>query len=198
MGQDPDELREAIEDTRRRMDDTVLALERKIDIRTRVRERVRSLDVRRAIPYIAAAVALTGGVVTAVVVLRVRGDAPPERLAVPVKRLPAPAKDRALPLARSADRLLARTADEIEERRRRAVASVSREIAEALAEEQDRRNPWWVRIARDAGGAAATTGATLMVRRMLTPGPRPATRQENEPWVTRTGSLERSRSSAGR
>jgi len=198
MGQDPDELREAIEDTRRRMDDTVLALERKIDIRTRVRERMRSMDIRHAIPYIVGAVAVTGGVITAVVMLRMRAGAPAERFAIPVKRLPPPAKDRALPLARSADRMLARAADQIDDRRQKAVASASREIAKALAEEQDRRNPWWVRIARDAGGAAATTGATLMVRRALTPQPQQTTREENQPWVTRTGSLERSKSSAAR
>jgi hypothetical protein len=180
------------------MDDTVLALERKIDVRARLREGVRGLDLRRAIPYIVGAVVVTGGVVTAVVMIRVRAGAPAERLAIPVKRLPAPAKDRALPLARSADRLLARTAEEIDERRRSAMASVSREIAKALAEEQDRRNPWWVRIARDTAGAAATTGATMMVRRMLSTKPQPSTREEIQPWVTRTESLERSKSSAAR
>jgi hypothetical protein len=188
MGQDPDELREAIEDTRRRMNDTVLELERRIDVRSRVREGLRRLDLRRATPYIAGAAAVTGGVVTAVMMLRVRAGGPAERLAVPVRRLPAPARDRALPLARSADRLLARTSDELAERRRRAVTSVSREIAKAIVEEQERRNPWWGRIARDAGGAAATTGATLLVRRMFAPTPQPSVREKKVPWVARTGS----------
>ena len=57
MGQDPDELREAIEGTRRRMDETVLALEQKIDIRSRVRNRIRRLEWRRTVPYAVGVVA---------------------------------------------------------------------------------------------------------------------------------------------
>ena len=194
MGQDPDELREAIEGTRRRMDDTVLALEQKIDIRSRVRDRVRRVEWRRMIPYAVGAVAVAGGMVTGAVVLKVRDGAPAERLASPVKRLPSPARDRALPLARGADRLLARTADGLAERRQRALQAASREIAKALAEEQDRRNRWWLRIARDAGGAAATTAATMTVRRMLAgppQSPQPYTAEEKESWVTRTASPAR-------
>jgi len=192
MGQDPDELREAIEGTRRRMDETVLALEQKIDIRSRVRNRIRRLEWRRTVPYAVGAVAVTGGVVTGVVALKVRAGAPAARLASPVRRLPSPARDRALPVARGADRLLARTAESISERRQRALQAMSREIAKALAEEQDRRNRWYLRVARDAGGAAATTAATLMVRRLLTPPPPPAySAEEKGPWVTRTASPAR-------
>ena len=96
MGQDPDELREAIEGTRRRMDETVLALEQKIDIRSRVRNRIRRLEWRRTVPYAVGVVAVTGGVVTGVVALKVRAGAPAARLASPVRRLPraVPAKER--------------------------------------------------------------------------------------------------------
>lgn len=193
MGQDPDELREAIEGTRRRMDETVLALEQKIDIRSRVRDRVRRIEWQRMIPYAVGAVAVTGGLVAGAVVLKVRAGAPAERLAAPVKRLPGPARDRAMPLARGADRLLARTAGGLIEQRQRALQAASREIAKALAEEQDRRNRWWLRAARDAGGAAATTAATMAVRRMLAPPPQPQphTAEEKEPWVTRTASPAR-------
>ena len=136
--------------------------------------------------------AVTGGVVTGVVALKVRAGAPAARLASPVRRLPSPARDRALPVARGADRLLARTAESISERRQRALQAMSREIAKALAEEQDRRNRWYLRVARDAGGAAATTAATLMVRRLLTPPPPPAySAEEKGPWVTRTASPAR-------
>jgi hypothetical protein len=199
MGQDPDELREAIEDTRRRMDDTVVALGRRIDVRSRVRERVRSIDWPRLVPYAAGAVATIGGAVTTIVVFRMRASAPPERLAVPVKRLPSPARDVTLPWARGADRMLARTGEAIgeavAERRDRALQTMSREIARALAEEQERRNPWWVRMARDTGGAAATTAATMMVRRMLS-----SRAQQGQPQQQRPAgpeSMERVRSFAG-
>ena len=62
---------------------------------------------------------------------------------------------------------------------------MSREIARSLAEEQDKRNPLWLRIARDASTAAATTGATLLVRRLLStpvqPPLRKADRTPGEP-----------------
>jgi len=99
-----------------------------------------------------------------------------------------PAIDAFDPAARE---LLARTAESISERRQRALQAMSREIAKALAEEQDRRNRWYLRVARDAGGAAATTAATLMVRRLLTPPPPPYSAEEKGPWVTRTASPAR-------
>jgi Protein of unknown function (DUF3618) len=189
MGQDPDELREAIEETRRRMDETVVALGHKVDVRSRARERVQEvrsrvsgLSWRRWLPVAAGGTALAGGAVVTVVVLRARGGGPPERLAAPARRLPKPAKDVVLPAARRADRLLAQTAEGLSERRQRAVQAMSREIARALAEEQGARNPLWLRILRDAGTAAATTAATLLVRRLLsTPAQPPLRKAEATP-----------------
>jgi hypothetical protein len=189
MGEDPDELREAIEETRRRMDETVVALGHKVDVRSRARERVAGvrerlsrLGWRRWVPYAAGAVVVTGGAVAGVVVLRARSAGPPERLAIPARRLPRSAREVALPVAQGADRLLARTGRELVERRQRAVRATSREIARALAEEQEKRNPLWLRIARDASTAAATTGATLLVRRLLsTPVQAPLRRADPTP-----------------
>lgn len=189
MGEDPDQLRAAIEDTRRRMDRTVVALEEKLDVRSRARERIEEvrrrvtgMDWRRWLPLAAGAAAVVGGAVAAVVVVRLRGGQPPERLAVPARRLPKPAQDVVLPAARRADRLLAQTAGEIGERRQRAVQAMSREIARALAGEQERRNPLWLRVVRDAGTAAATTAATLTVRRLLsTPAQPPLRKAEAAP-----------------
>ncbi|MEA2671367.1 MAG: hypothetical protein QOG45_1587, partial [Chloroflexota bacterium] len=72
MGEDPDELREAIEETRRRMDETVVALGQKVDVKaqarakvTEVRERVTSIGWRRWVPYAAGAAAVAGGAVAA-------------------------------------------------------------------------------------------------------------------------------------
>jgi hypothetical protein len=188
MGEDPDELREAIEETRRRMDETVVALGHKVDVRSRARERVAGvrerlsrLGWRRWVPYAAGAVAVTGGAVAGVV-LRARSAGPPERLAITARRLPRSAREVALPVAQGADRLLARTGQELVERRQRAVRATSREIARALAEEQEKRNPLWLRIARDASTAAATTGATLLVRRLLsTPVQAPLRRADPTP-----------------
>jgi Protein of unknown function (DUF3618) len=184
MGEDPDQLRAAIEDTRRRMDRTVVALEEKLDVRSRARERiteirgrVAGMDWRRWVPVAAGAAAVAGGAVAAVVVVRLRRGQPPERLAVPARRLPKPAQDVVLPAARRADRLLAQTAEGIGERRQRAVQALSREIARALAEEQEGRNPLWLRIVRDAGTAAATTAATLTVRRLLSTPAQPPLRK---------------------
>jgi cell division septum initiation protein DivIVA len=174
MGEDPDELREAIEETRRRMDETVVALGQKVDVKSQarakvaeVRERVTSLGWRRWVPYAAGAAAVTGGAVAAVVMLKVRSARPPERLAVPARRLPKPAQEVVLPVARRADRLLAQTTHELGEKRQRATQAMAREIARGLAEEQEKHNPLWRRILRDASTAAATTGATLLVRRAL-------------------------------
>lgn len=185
MGQEPAELREAIEETRRQMDDTVVALGYKVDVPSRAKERIGEvrarvvrMDWRRLVPYAAGAAAVAGGAVTAVVALKVRASRPPERLAIPARRLPEPARNRVLPLARRADRLLARTVDEVDGRRRHAVQAVSREIASALADEQAKRNPAWLGIVRDVGTSAATTAATLLVRRALSapkePRPQPA------------------------
>src|SRR5580704_6718007 len=106
MGDDPDELREAIEETRRRMDETVVALGPMVDVKAQararvaeVRERVTSLGWRRWVPYAAGAVAVAGGAVAAVVVLKARAGRPPERLAVPARRLPKAAQDVVLPVA---------------------------------------------------------------------------------------------------
>ena len=187
MGEDPDELREAIEETRRRMDETVVALGHKVDVRSRARERVAEVRRRvgRWVPYAVGAAVVTGGAVATAVVLRARSSGPPERLATPARRLPRTARDVALPLARRADRVLAQTGQELGEKRQRAVRTMSREIARSLAEEQDKRNPLWLRIARDASTAAATTGATLLVRRLLStpvqPPLRKADRTPGEP-----------------
>ncbi len=136
------------------------------------------MDWRRLVPYATGAAALAGGAVTTVVVLKVRAGRPPERLAIPARRLPDPARSTVLPFARHADRLLARAAEGVDERRRQALQAVSREIATALADEQAKRNPTWIRILRDAGTSAATTAATLLVRRVLSapkePRPRAA------------------------
>jgi Protein of unknown function (DUF3618) len=184
MGEDPDQLREAIEDTRRRMDRTVVALGEKMDVRSRARERVAelrgrvsSVDWRRWLPVAAGAAAVTGGAVAAVVVVRRRSGGPPERLALPARKLPKQAQEVVLPAAKRADRMLARTAEGIGERRQRAVQAMSREIARALADEQGKRNPLWLRIARDAGTAAATTAATLTVRRLLSTPVQPPLRK---------------------
>jgi hypothetical protein len=186
MGEDPDQLREAIEETRRRMDDTVVALGHKVDVRSQarakvaeVRERVATLEWRRWIPYAAGAAVATGGAVTALIVVKARSGGPPQRLAGPARRLPEPARDRVLPVARRADRLIARTAGELGARRERMVRTAAREIARELAEQQERRNPIWARAGRDAATAAATTAATLLVRRALsTPVPPPVRKAE--------------------
>jgi Protein of unknown function (DUF3618) len=184
MGEDPDQLRAAIDDTRRRMDRTVVALGERLDVRSRARERVEEIrgrvagmDWRRWLPVAAGAAAVVGGAVAAVMVVRRRGGRPPERLSVPARRLPKPAQEVVLPAARRADRMLAQTAGEIGERRQRAVQAMSREIARALAEEQGRRNPLWLRVVRDAGTAAATTAATLTVRRLLSTPAQPPLRE---------------------
>jgi hypothetical protein len=185
-------LAAAIEETRRRMDETVVALGHKVDVRSRarervaeVRERVSRLGWRRWVRYAAGAAVVTGGAVATGVVLRGRSSGPPERLATPARRLPRSAREVALPLAQGADRLLARTGQELGEKRQQAVRTMSREIAKALAEEQEKRNPLWLRIARDASTAAATTGATLLVRRLLSapvqPPLRSADRTPGEP-----------------
>jgi hypothetical protein len=189
MGQDPDEIREAIEDTRGRMDRTVVALGKKVDLRPRVKERVTELRTRvlsagwrRWLPYAAGAVALTGGAVATGMMLRARTGGPPERLAPPARRLPKPAQDVVLPAARRADRWIEQTGKELGRRRQRAVEVMSGEIARALAKEQQKRNPLWLRIGRDASTAAATTAATLLVRRLLsTPAQPPLRKAEATP-----------------
>ncbi len=184
MGEDPDELREAIEETRRRMDETVLALGQKVDLKAQararvaeVRERVSQVGWRRLVPVAAGAVALTGGAVAAVVALKARSARPAERLALPAKRLPRAAQDVVLPVAVRADRLLAHTTHELGERRQRAMQAMAREIARELAEQQEKHSPLWKRIVRDAGTAAATTGATLLVRRALSSPVQPPLRK---------------------
>ncbi|HEY2702459.1 MAG TPA: DUF3618 domain-containing protein [Candidatus Dormibacteraeota bacterium] len=184
MGEDPDELREAIEETRRRMDETVVALGQKVDVKAQarakvaaVRERVTTGGWRRLVPYAAGAVAVTGGAVAAVVVLRSRSGRPPERLALPARRLPKPAQQVVLPVAVRADRLLAQTTQELGEKRQRATQAMAREIARELAAQQEKHSPLWKRIVRDAGTAAATTGATLLVRRALSSPAQPPLRK---------------------
>ncbi|MDB5114478.1 MAG: hypothetical protein JWL78_1548, partial [Chloroflexi bacterium] len=126
MGDDPDELREAIEETRRRMDETVVALGQKVDVKAQarakvdeVRERVTSIGWRRWVPFAAGAAAVAGGAVAAVVMLKARSARPPERLAVPARRLPKSAQGMVLPVAHRADRLLAQTTHELGEKRQR-------------------------------------------------------------------------------
>ncbi len=184
MGEDPDDLREAIEETRRRMDETVLALGQKVDVKAQararvaeVRERVSAVGWKRLVPYAAGALAVTGGAVAAVVALKSRSARPPERLALPARRLPKRAKDVVMPVAVQADRLLAQTAHGLGEQRQRAMQSMAREIARELAAQQEEHNPLWKRIVRDAGTAAATTGATLLVRRALSSPAQPPLRK---------------------
>ena len=189
MGQDPVAIREAIEETRSRLGDTVEALSYKTDIKSRTREtavelkreaqtsvatlgqtaRAR-LGERRMQIWLAsagaAAVATTVGIVFGGRSLAERRR---DRLARPARKLPREARQVVLPAAKSADRWLANTTnsvrDTFQEKREGAVRGISEEIARALAEEQQRRNPFWRKAARDAASAAATTAVTLAVRR---------------------------------
>ena len=189
MGQDPVAIREAIEETRLRLGDTVEALSYKTDIKSRAQEtavelkhkaqtsavtlgqtvrarlRERRVQIGLALAGSTAVAAAVGVVCGGRALAERRGD----RLARPARKLPEGARRAVLPAAKTADRWLADTTKDLrhtfQERRTGAVRGISEEIARALAEEQQRRNPFWRKAARDAASAAATTAATLAVRR---------------------------------
>lgn len=190
MGEDPLAIRQEIEDTRVRMGETVEALAYKTDVRSRAQDAVVQLRGRAAASadatrrrlgdratLIAAAAtvaaALTAGIAT-VLMGRSIAERRHEHLARPAKRLPEQLRRVAVPAARQVDHALVGAvdslqgaADSLQQTRQRALRSVSDEIARALADEQERRNPFWRRVTRDAGSAAATTAATLVVRRAV-------------------------------
>lgn len=195
MGQDPVAIREAIEETRSRMGDTVAAIGYRTDVKSRARENVAEMtgraresfdtlgqraltrlrERRVQIALAASVVLVTAGTAGGVLTGRYVAERRRERLAVPARRLPTALRQVALPAARNADRWLAGTArslqDGIQARRDRVVSGVSDEIARALADEQERRNPFWRNAARNAASAAATTAATMAVRRAMGGGP---------------------------
>ena len=176
------------------MGETVEALAQKTDVASRGREAVarvrgtaratltdvrdrlgeRPLQVRLAMATTIIAAAGLGGAGG----MRGLRERRRSRLTRPARKLPEPIRDLAMPAAQRSDRWmteiagLLRTArrtagDAIDERRRRAMQEMSEQIARSLAEEQQRRNPLWLRIPRDAATSAATTAATLAVRRAL-------------------------------
>ena len=194
MGQDPVAIREEIEETRSRLGDTVEALGYKTDVKSRAQDTVVELrhkaqtsfatlglgartqlgERRVQIGLAAGAVTLAAGTVGAILAGRSLEERRRDRLARPARKLPAALRQVAVPSARSADRWLAGTTESLqktlEEKRNGALRAISEEIARALAEEQRRRNPFWRKAARDAASAAATTGATLAVRRAFNRG----------------------------
>jgi hypothetical protein len=191
MGEDPVAIREAIEETRSRMGDTVAAIGYKTDVKSRARENAVELTSRaqtsittlgqklrtrlgepRVMAGMAAAIGLgVAGAAGAALAGRSLAERRRDRLAKPARKLPVTIRHMALPAARRADRWLDDTTSTLQhtfqERRDGVVHAISEEIARALAAEQQRRNPFWRKAARDAASAAATTTATLTVRRAL-------------------------------
>lgn len=195
MAQEPATIREDIEQTRQRMDETIDALAYKADVKARLHDSVdgaRSVVTGTAddlgaratgrIPggervpaRVAGWILLGGGVVVAAgtagavvagCVAAVRAlRRPPDRFAVPVNGMPRPLRRRLLGPARKADRLLADAQETAGRRRDEAVSAFAEQIARAMVEEQERRNSLPRRVVREMVPAAATSAATLAVRR---------------------------------
>jgi hypothetical protein len=173
------------------MGDTVAAIGYKTDVKSRARENVVELTSRAQTsistlgqrvrtwlrePRVMAGMATASGLVVAgtagaALAGRSLAERRRDRLAKPARKLPVTVRHMALPAARRADRWLDDTTSSLrhtfQERRDGVVHAVSEEIARAFADEQQRRNPFWRKVARDAVSAAATTAATLTVRRAL-------------------------------
>ena len=122
----------------------------------------------------AGAATVAAGTVGAMVAGRSHAERRRDHLAKPARKLPGRVRQVAVPSAKSVDRWLAGTTESlqktVQEKRTGALRALSEEIARALAEEQQHRNPFWRKAARDAASAAATTGATLAVRRAFNRG----------------------------
>ena len=183
MGDEPLAIRQEVERTRSRMGDTVAALAYRTDVRSRTHDAIshlkdtagmsviasrRQLGERGTVMAAAAAavVILTAGV-TVVLTRRSLAERRGDRLVRPARRLPPSLARLAIPAAQHVDSAVAGAGEALQSTRQRALRRMSDEIARSLAEEQQRRNPFWRRAARDAVSAAATTAATLAVRRVV-------------------------------
>ena len=171
-------------DVKSRAQETVVELKHKAQTSFAtlgLRARAQLVERRVQIWLVAGAATVAAGTVGAMVAGRSHAERRRDHLAKPARKLPGRVRQVAVPSARSVDRWLAGTTESlqktteslqktVQEKRTGALRALSEEIARALAEEQQHRNPFWRKAARDAASAAATTGATLAVRRAFNRG----------------------------